>query len=404
MLEDAAFLDIQHLLSGGIDYAPLTHLLAISTLTGAECSLTLQGLKCLRSIPSDEWTTVDEIMRRSTSDYEILDDFAHNGLVITDRSDGGPLEALRLKEEALSRIHWNKYSLLYHSMSRWRDVQSIALGTAALDTPTSDHHLSENREDRYREFVDHFGEPPPHFHATRNSLRHVDLPICQRDGSLYNALTRRKTARMFDRTVPMQLDELATLLYYVWGCHGSIQFLDNVVGLKKTSPSGGGLHPIEVYPIVTNVAGLEPGLYHYNVERHGLELLVSYTESEAVDHARHFMAGQWYFAEAHVSFIMTARFDRHQWKYRNHRKAHTVVMMDAAHLSQTLYLVSTDLGLGAFVTAAINNVNIDETLGLDGFTEAAIAINGTGKVARKKPAGANSSDLEPEYMPYQPRG
>ena len=81
------------------------------------------------------------------------------------------------------------------------------------------------------------------------------------------------------------------------------------------------------------------------MERHGLELLVSYTESEAVDCARHFMAGQWYFAEAHVSFIMTAHFDRHQWKYRNHRKAHTVVMMDAAHLSQTLYLVSTELGL-----------------------------------------------------------
>ena len=72
-------------------------------------------------------------------------------------------------------------------------------------------------------------------------------------------------------------------------------------------------------------------------------------------------------------------------------------------LSQTLYLVSTDLGLGAFVTAAINNVNIDETLGLDGFTEAAIAINGCGKVAREKPVGANSSDLEPEYLPYQAR-
>jgi putative peptide maturation dehydrogenase len=403
LLDDATFLDIEQLLSGAIGYAPFPHLVALSTLTGAECSLTFRSFQCLSSIPSEQWTTVDEIVRRCTIDSDVLDDFAHNGLIVTDRADGGPLEALWRKDEAVSRVHWNKYSLLYHSMSRWRDVQSMALGTAILDNTTSDGLLPQNREDRFREFIDYFGEPPPHFHERQSRLLYVDLPICKREGPLYETLTRRKTARMFDRTVPMLLDELAVVLYYVWGCHGHIQFLDNAVGLKKTSPSGGGLHPIEVYPVVTNVAGLDPGMYHYNVERHGLELLASCSSSEAVDYARHFMAGHWFFAEAHVSFIMTARFDRHNWKYRDHRKAHTVVMMDAAHLSQTMYLVATDLGLGAFVTAAINNVNIDEKLGLDGVTEAAIAINGCGKVLTDRLSNPHSNDLEPQYLPYQPR-
>jgi nitroreductase len=70
--------------------------------------------------------------------------------------------------------------------------------------------------------------------------------------------------------------------------------------------------------------------------------------------------------------------------------------MDAAHLSQTFYLVCADLGLGAFVTAAINGANIEERLGLDGFGEGALAVCGCGV-----PAGG-ASPLEPEFLPYIP--
>jgi hypothetical protein len=38
----------------------------------------------------------------------------------------------------------------------------------------------------------------------------------------------------------------------------------------RTSPSGGGRHPTEVYPCVRNVSGLEPGLYHYDGMAHEL--------------------------------------------------------------------------------------------------------------------------------------
>jgi hypothetical protein len=70
-------------------------------------------------------------------------------------------------------------------------------------------------------------------------------------------------------------------------------------------------------------------------------------------------------------------------------------MMDAAHLSQTLYLVATELGL--FVTAAINGANIEERLGLDGCNEGAVAVSGCGRRAARR------SPLEPEFEPYVPR-
>jgi hypothetical protein len=50
------------------------------------------------------------------------------------------------------------------------------------------------------------------------------------------------------------------------------------------------------------------------------------------------MAGQSFFGAAHVSFVLTARFARNHWKYRGHDRAYAGMLMDAAHLSQTLYL------------------------------------------------------------------
>ena len=82
------------------------------------------------------------------------------------------------------------------------------------------------------------------------------------------------------------------------------------------------------------------------------------------------MCGQSYFGTAAVSFVLTARFYRNHWKYRRHQKAYAGILMDAAHLSQTLYLVSDDLGLGAYVTIAINARDIEARLGLDGVRRA----------------------------------
>jgi nitroreductase len=72
-------------------------------------------------------------------------------------------------------------------------------------------------------------------------------------------------------------------------------------------------------------------------------------------------------------------------------------MMDAAHLSQTLYLVATELGLGAFVTAAINNADIEERLGIDGYREGVLAVCGFGRPA------AERSPFDPEFLPFVPR-
>jgi nitroreductase len=126
-----------------------------------------------------------------------------------------------------------------------------------------------------------------------------------------------------------------------------------------------------------------------------LELIEELSQGEGADLANEFTAGQLYPRRASVLFIMTARFFRNHWKYRKNPKTYGVILMDAAHLSQSLYLVAADLGLGAFVTAAINSVNIESRLGLDGCRESPIAICGAGIPADDR--------FDPEFHPYTPR-
>jgi SagB-type dehydrogenase family enzyme len=171
---------------------------------------------------------------------------------------------------------------------------------------------------------------------------------------------------------------------------------DELTILKKTSPSGGSQHPVEVYPLVRAVEGLQPGLYHYGVENHELELVESHTREEVAELILEVTAGQAHFATAQVLFLMTARFARNFWKYAAHAKAYRVLLLDAAHLSQTLYLVCAELGLGAFVSAAINEHNIDRRLRLQPFTEGAILVSGCGRPV--------PSEREPQYRAHTPGG
>jgi SagB-type dehydrogenase family enzyme len=78
-----------------------------------------------------------------------------------------------------------------------------------------------------------------------------------------------------------------------------------------------------------------------------------------------------------------SRFERNFWKYRNHAKAYRAVILDAGHLSQAMYLAATELNLGAFITAAINEVEIEQAFGLKPMAEGPLAVCGFGARAKE---------------------
>lgn len=346
-----------------LDDAADPPILALAILTGEQHRLDRRAFELLMSLPADRWADGDGI------DPAALGRLTDMGLVLQDPCTG-PAAALRARDEALSANQWNLYAALYHFMTQWR-------GMYAADADQHPALVKEQSRAVARAFVAAHGPPPGEF-AELPAGDQVALPDPVPAGPLFDALTRRRTTRAFDTDTPLTADELGTVLRYVFGCHGYGRNVADVVCIKRTSPSGGGLHPIEVYPIVADVVGLDPGIYHYNVRDHALAPVSPLGRDEARRLATAFMCGQSYFAGAAVSFVMTARFYRNHWKYRRHQKAYAGILMDAAHLSQTLYLVAGELGLGAFITLAINARDIEQRLGLDGVGEGVIAMCGCG--------------------------
>lgn len=209
-----------------------------------------------------------------------------------------------------------------------------------------------------------------------------------------DVLSKRRSCRSF---APDQLSarHLSALLYYVWGAT-SVQPNDfGDVFLRKTSPSGGSLHGTEVYPILMNVEGFEPGVYHYSVRRHGLVMLARQDPRTWIGDA---CGGQNWVSEAGAVFLMTCNVKRLAWKY-GFSRAFRAAMMDAGHLGQTFALVSTWLGLAPFTTAALRDAIFEERLGLDYLAEPILLLNGVGTAdpsrARPDRPRGDCADFEP---------
>lgn len=292
---------------------------------------------------------------------ELIEVLLAKGLLIGDHDAH---TAWREGERNAREVAWWPPAAIAQAQGRWQDIDIQARNEAGL-------MLSS------QETVDAFGPAP-----TPEYRRRPDQPMQALSrparGDFDALLSRRKTCRNFDGTAAVSAGDLATMLHRVWGAIGTLELAPGAVVVKKNSPAGGGMHAVEAYVLVQRAEGLAPGLYHYLPLRHALEPLTSLSAEEAAAMAHRFVAGQHWFVNVPVMVIMTARFDRLFWKYRRHTKAWRVVHLDVGHLSQTMYLSAADLGLGAFVTAAINDRDIESALDLGNLQEGAIALVGFG--------------------------
>jgi putative peptide maturation dehydrogenase len=358
--------DLRALFRGRLASTTLSECVGVSLLTGEEHPISEAELVALGRVPSERWTDVSAL----GAEASVVDSLVDKALLLSDGDDPSSVE-LRDRDAKLARQCWYPYAAVYHFMSKWRGARQ------AEDDASDVEEYGERLQAALEAYLEAH-EPPPHFHRIAQSEARATLPAPRGGRDLYRVLAERKTQRVFDRTRALELGDLSELLYYVYGCHGLSAIGAKLSVVKKTSPSGGSMHPIEVYPLVMRVGGLERGLYHYDVAGHALERIQTLSLGEAESLAAAAAAGQMYVRDAAALFLLTARFDRTFWKYREHAKAYRVVLMDAAHLSQTFYLVCAELGLGAFFTTAINEHDIEGALGLDDVEEGALAISGCG--------------------------
>jgi putative peptide maturation dehydrogenase len=289
-----------------------------------------------------------------------------NGLLLAEEDDSPRTRRDRQLREAA----WQDDCAVMHAFSRWSHDDSTAT-------------QRESRPQSVDDMVAAFGPPPPHFHRRADAVARVALDEPART-PLDDLLERRATCRNFDLAQSVSAAQLSALLKRVFGVRGMEELAPGAVALKKNHPSGGGLHPTEAYLVVQLAEGLAPGLYHYTVEAHALDLLRALSPDDARAFAMTAVAGQDYFADAPVLLVMAARFARSMWKYRNHPKIYRAILLEMGHISQNLYLTATEMNLGAFITAAINEVEIEQAFGLEPMAEGPLCVCGFGARAKER--------------------
>lgn len=277
--------------------------------------------------------------------------------------------ALDAADERLDRLGWHPFAAAYHAATRWSGV---------VGDETKREHSDEAHRARLEAAVDRHGSVPPHFSRRDDAIARVELPVPAFDDTFAQVLKSRRTTRHFDLDAWLSLADFNRVLFGSYGTHGIRELATGVVAVKRTSASGGSLHPIDAYPLVIRVEGLQPGIYHYDAGAHALNLLRAMDEAEARTFATEASIGQAYFAESHACVFQVARYDRNSWKYRRHAKAYKAVLLDAGHLSQTFYLLAAERGLGAFYTAAVNDADLAVAFGLDTMSSGVIGMHGVG--------------------------
>ncbi|NCT66454.1 MAG: putative peptide maturation dehydrogenase [Rhodanobacteraceae bacterium] len=330
-------------------FALAPHLEQEQPLDGAEVAL-------LGAVSPSDWSDAAELAR--THAPATIENLLAKGLLVAD--DAGAHAAA---DRAARTRHWRPLAAVAHRHLRWRGV----------DTEIENARLGEISGGAV---LDHLGPPPPPALDCAAPERRLGLP--RGNASALDALLdRRVTCRNFDTARALSLAEVGAVLYRAFGARTATE-VTGVAVLKKGVPSAGGLHPTEAYLLVQRVDGLAPGLYHYQPVAHALDPLREMSAEEAAEHARRFVAGQPWFARAPLQLIMASRFERNFWKYRNHAKAYRATILDAGHLSQTVYLAATELELAAFITAAVNEGDIEDALGLDPMEQGVLAVSGFG--------------------------
>jgi SagB-type dehydrogenase family enzyme len=217
--------------------------------------------------------------------------------------------------------------------------------------------------------------PPPVQKPVTDGAAIVPLPA--RDEwhllpcDLVDAIARRESRRRF-LPAPLTLAELAFLLWSTQGVRERI----HEAAVLRTVPSAGCRHPFETYLAALNVETLSPGIYRYLPLEHCL------VQERAPDHLPERLTaaarGQRFAGEAAVTFIWSAIPARTEWRYAE--ASYKVIVLDAGHVCQNLYLACEAIGAGTCAIAAYDQELADDLIGADGSEEFAVYLAPVGRL------------------------
>lgn len=181
------------------------------------------------------------------------------------------------------------------------------------------------------------------------------------DNDFLHVINTRQSHRVYTQ----QKMSLLELSYLLWCTQGVKEIRGKFYATLRTVPCGGARHEFECYMVIQNVDGLKDGYYHYLPMHHQIEMLKE--DSDLHDFISVSLQKQDWACKANVVFYYSFVCYRAEWRYGIY--AHRMVMCDAGHITENLYLACTSIGLGGCAIGAVNGKVSDEAFGLDGEEE-----------------------------------
>jgi SagB-type dehydrogenase family enzyme len=256
------------------------------------------------------------------------------------------------EEEDFTRLMWAPHELWFHARSR----------AGRHDLPYGGTYWAQPLAD-----------PPPVVRPGRGTpvipLFRPDPAALRRDDPTLTAvLEDRHSSREHDDGAPLTLRQLGEFLWRTARLRRTMREGSNELS-DRPYPSGGACHELEIYPVVRNVAGLEPGFYHYDPAGHGLETVAGparpVTALSELARISSLMT-----APPQVTLVIAARPGRVMWKYQS--MAYALTLKHVGVLYQVMYCVATAMGLAACALGGGDSDAFAEATGLDYLAETSV--------------------------------
>jgi SagB-type dehydrogenase family enzyme len=188
-------------------------------------------------------------------------------------------------------------------------------------------------------------------------------PVQAADDIFLKLLQRRRSVRSFTGGA-LDLIQLSNILFSGNGI--TKESSDSRSSTYwRTCPSSGGLGAIELFPIVNRVNGVERGVYHYDSRAHGL---LPVSKGDFSGWLRECSLYQGDPSNAAVVLVISCDFAALESKYG--ARAFRLGCLDAGHVSQSVILAATSLGIASCPIAGFVDESTRKALGRFGFSHA----------------------------------
>jgi SagB-type dehydrogenase family enzyme len=246
---------------------------------------------------------------------------------------------------------WSHHELWFHARSRYGRHDAVCGATSWADgvfpRPARAHPPAEATIELHR----------PDLAA----LRAHDRPFTA-------VLEERRSIRRHDQDNPLTVRELGEFLYRSARVRACAYDGEQEV-FSQPYPSGGALHALELYPVVTRVAGLPAGMYRYDAHGHRLDRLAG--PARPVRQLVRFAASSaGSDTPPQVLIVIAARFGTTMWKYEN--IGYSLLLKEVGALFQTMYAVATAMELAPCALGTGDSELFARATGLPYLEESAI--------------------------------